>query len=101
MMMGVEDEIRREAMGYESREDTARRMGGHGIPTARAYKPKAGPILWVGRVVFGLLTLLGLYWAVYGKFHGIEQDDAMVRRGGAAIVVFGAMFLLTFVRRAF
>lgn len=99
--MGVEDEIRREAMGYESKADTARRMGGHAIPTAREYKRPAGPILIVGRVVFGLLTLLGFYWAIYGKFHGIEQDDAMVRRGGAAIVIFGGMFLLTFVRRAF
>jgi hypothetical protein len=100
-MADVNDEIRREAMGYESKEDTARRMGGHGIPTAREYKRPTGPILWTGRVVFGILSLLSLGVFLYGRYHGIEPDAHGMRVGLTAFGPCVLLFLLTFVRRAF
>jgi hypothetical protein len=63
-MADVNDEIRREAMGYESKEDTARRMGGHGIPTAGIYVGERTAKRWKIIKVWAVLCwLIGI--AVY------------------------------------
>jgi hypothetical protein len=78
----------------------AARQSRRAIAKPKRKRPRASPILILGRVIFGGLAILSLGVAIQGRFGEVE-NERRIYVGLEMFMPSMVIFLLTFVRRAF